>query len=392
MGFKLKKSYIKALLIALCLFLVLSVILTAQHRHDAAAINYDKLAAKSQPCAELPPSVSAMKALSGMSLDEKVWQMLFVFPQDVSGEFSSSDSELWHKSQAQYPAGGFVIGSENMQSAAELHAMLACISETAQTSPLIGVDEEGGRVARLAYTLGVTTDFLPMFDYKEGGKRTAHENAFTIGTELSVFGFNLNFAPVADVWTNPKNTVIARRAYSDDAAQAAELVSAAVQGFSDAGIISVLKHFPGHGDTAQDSHFAKAYSDKTLAEIRVCELLPFAAGIEAGAGMVMIGHITLSEISGDKPATISPEIISGLLRGEMAYKGVVITDSMKMDAITDLEENEACILAIKAGADIILGAENPKAVAEAIKAEISAARINASVYRILRLKYEHGII
>lgn len=334
---------------------------------------------------------AAQERLESMSIEEKVWQMLFVFPEDICGEYCSGDRELWAASLASRPAGGIVFVSDNMPSETELRDMLSAIESTG-SGAFLGLDEEGGSVARLSYTLGVTTDFEPMYEYREGGAITAYENARTIALDIASFGFNMDFAPVADVWTNSENTVIGRRAYSSEPAEAAHLVAAAVQGFHAGGVISVLKHFPGHGDTAEDSHFALAHSGKTLAELRECEFLPFISGIGAGADAVMIGHIIVDEIEPDTPATLSHEIVSGLLRGELGFEGVIMTDAFTMSGIGDTPEAEAAVQAVEAGCDIILAPAEPDAVVQAIIENVSAERIDESVLRILELKYGYGIM
>ena len=335
----------------------------------------------------------AMQLLSSMTPEQRVWQMLYVFPQAVSGSNTDADAELWAEKMAERPAGGFVINSENMASAEQLRALTASIKSSADICPFIGVDEEGGQVARLAFTLGVTTDFKAMYTYREGGEAEARANAAVIGGDIASFGFNQDFAPVADVWTNEKNTVIGKRAYSDDPDEAAALVSAAVEGFKSQNIITTLKHFPGHGDTEGDSHYAAVHSAKTLDELRQCEFKPFVSGIAAGAGMVMTGHITLDEIDPGVPATLSEKVVTDLLRGELGWDGVVITDSFIMAAIAqNYDETDAAVMAVNAGCDIILGPGDPDAVAAALLERVDPARIDESVLRILILKLESGLI
>ena len=351
--------------------------------------------------AEAPPTPApeptaeelAQEILAGMTLEEKVWQMMYVFPQDVTGSYTCTDLEQWADALALRGAGGFVISTENMESAETLKAMLACLPHAADITPFIGVDEEGGKVERLAYTLGATTSLKPMYTYKDEGAGTAYANAKTLAGDIAAFGFNQDFAPVADVWTNEENTVIGQRAYSDDPEQAAELVAAAVRGFTDGGVIATLKHFPGHGDTAEDSHYGSAVSQKALEELRTCEFLPFLSGIEAGAGMVMVGHISLPQVDGDTPATLSKVLVTDVLRGELGFEGVVISDSFTMAAISGrYSQREAAVLAIQAGCDMILGSDDPDGVVQAIMEEIPEQRIDESVFRILLLKLESGIL
>lgn len=334
----------------------------------------------------------AREIMSGMSPEEMVWQMIMVYPEQLLGHSFSDDPEEWDTALENIPAGGIFFASANMPSAEGLKEMLSVIKAEADTVPFLALDEEGGSVARLSYTLGVTTDFLPMYEYREEGPLRAYANALTIALDIGSFGFNVNFAPVADVWTNPDNTVIGKRAYSDDAAEAAELVAAAVEGHRYGGMISTLKHFPGHGDTIQDSHKEAAISDKSLEELEKCEFLPFAAGIEAGAGMVMLGHITLTEIDPFMPATLSPIVVKDLLREQLGFDGVIITDAFAMEALGGFDNTQAALMAVEAGCDIILCPLDPQAVADIILENISSRRIEQSVLRILMLKIEYGII
>ena len=218
-----------------------------------------------------------------------------------------------------------------------------------------------------------------------------------IASDLISFGFNLDLAPVADVWSNPDNTVIGDRAYSTDFALAADLVAAAVEGFHAGGAACTLKHFPGHGDTSADSHYGAVYVDKSLDELRTQELLPFRSGIQAGADMVMMGHLILSDID-SAPAPFSHEIVTGLLREELGFDGVVITDSLEMSAVSDyFTSGEIAVKCIQAGVDLLLcPADLDQAVTaltDAVESgEISEERINESVLRILELKLRQGIL
>ena len=199
------------------------------------------------------------------------------------------------------------------------------------------------------------------------------------------------------MWSNPDNTVIGDRAYSDDFAQAAELVAAAVEGFHTGGAACTLKHFPGHGNTSADSHYGAVYVERTLEELRENELLPFQSGIDAGADVVMIGHLIVSDIDSE-PAPFSYRIVTGLLREEMGFTGVVMTDGLQMQAMTDhYSSAEIARKAVKAGVDLLLCPldleEAVTALEDAVETgEITQARIDESVLRILELKLRQGIL
>ncbi len=349
---------------------------------------------RAEDAAEAALEAAAERILAGMTREEKAWQLLILFPQQITGSPSTGNGTLWASGFAARSAGGVVFDGENITSEAELKGMLAAAASTGKIAPLLCVDEEGGAVSRVSYALGVTTAFKAMFTYRGGGEKTARDNACTIGSEIAAFGFNVDFAPVADVWTNPENSVIGRRAYSDDPREAAMLVSAAVNGFHDGGVACVLKHFPGHGDTTEDSHAGTAFCNRSRTELEQCELLPFAAGIAAGADMVMVGHITVPALDPDQPATLSHAVVTDLLRGDIGFDGVVITDAMRMGALSAAcpDAAEAAVRAVKAGCDLLLAPDDPDAAVRMLLDELDEARLDESVRRILMLKLRRGII
>lgn len=335
--------------------------------------------------------------LENMSTREKVCQLFMVFPSQVTGVSPVTKAgDLTRQGLENYPVGGFIYDKTNMVSREQVTEMLTTVQTYSKIPLILTCDEEGGRVNRLMSTVG-TTYIESMMNYRDQGPEKAAENAETIAGDLVSCGFNTDLAPVADVWSNPENKVIGDRAYSDDFAQAATLVAAAVEGFHAGGVACTLKHFPGHGDTAADSHTGAAYVTKTLDELRGGELLSFQAGIDAGADMVMIGHLTVTDIE-DVPALFSYRIVTKLLREEMGFNGVIITDSLQMKAVTDsYGSGQAAVLAVQAGVDILLC---PADLEEAVGALLDAVetgvipegRLNESVLRILRLKEEIGIL
>ena len=226
--------------------------------------------------------------------------------------------------------------------------------------------------------------------YSDEGPEKAISTAEIIAGDLRAHGLNGDLAPVADVWSNPDNPVIRTRAYSDDFDQASELVAAAVEGFHAGGVLCTLKHFPGHGDTASDSHYGAAYVTKSREELQEGELKPFRAGIEAGADMVMIGHLTVPALD-EAPAPFSYAIVTELLRQELGFTGVIITDALEMGALGDYTSGETAVLAMQAGVDLLLCPGDPAAALQALRdavaeGAIPQARIDESVLRILRMK------
>lgn len=349
------------------------------------------------------------QALRKMTVHEKVCQMMISYPYTMpvigpdgkatSEKLSATETgEALRKSLEAYPVGGILYAAASMQSHSQLTDLVSTAQSYSKIPMLITVDEEGGRVARIGKTLGYTRG--PILDamgtYADQGTQVAHDNAEFLALNISDHGFNLDFAPVADTDSNPANPVIGTRAYSKDFDQAAELVGAAVQGFHDGGVACCLKHFPGHGDTSSDTHAGTVYVYKSIQEIRENELKPFQAGIDAGADTVMIAHITIEDIG--VPCLFSKEIITDLLRNEMNFQGVVISDGLSMKAITDnYTPEETAYKAIAAGCDMFCCIDQMPRVIEYLEKEIEAGniseeRIDESVRRILTLKYNRGIL
>ena len=344
--------------------------------------------------------------LSKMTLREKVGQMFFVRMETLDttihwnayAELQENPilevTQTMRKVNENYPVGGLILYAWNIENETQLSKLISQI-RALNGSPLLCIDEEGGRVARIANN--------PNFDVKKyesmaaigatGDPKNAYECGNTIGTYLKRYGFDIDFAPVADVNTNPENIIIGPRAFSDKPEVAAPMVTNYLQGLKDAGITGCIKHFPGHGDTKADTHFGYASTQKTWSEMLDCEMVTFKAGIQWGCQMIMTAHIGAPKVTGsDIPSTMSPIILQDKLRGELGYQNIIITDGMEMGAITQQYSSaEAALGSIQAGVDIVLGPKNLveafDAVIDAVnKGVISEERINQSVRRILKLK------
>lgn len=342
----------------------------------------------------------AQELLDSMTLEEKVYQLFIVTPRALTGFYGVDIAgPATQEALQNYPVGGIIYFSENIYNEGQISDMIRLSQEYARYPLFIGVDEEGGRVSRLS-SIGVTDTLEPMATYgAQGDTARVREIGQTLGTQLGSVGFNIDFAPVADVVTNPNNTEIGDRSFSSDPQVAADMVAAMVEGLQSSGTISCLKHFPGHGSTEADSHEGLSVTSRTLEELRQTELIPFLAGIDAGAEMVMISHMSAPAITGDNtPCDLSPVIVTDLLREEMGFTGVVVTDSHEMGAITNYYGcGEAAVKAIAAGCDIVLMPYNlDEAVGAVLTAiengELTEARIDESVLRILTLKYRYGIV
>lgn len=339
---------------------------------------------------------AAQALLDGMTTHEKICQLLIVQPEVLTGgsTVTGMTDEL-AAALREYPVGGVLLSAGNMTSGEQLAALTGALADGCKTAPLISVDEEGGRVARLMNTVG-TTKLGSMYSYRAQGTQGAHDNAQTIARDIAAYGFNTDFAPVADVWTNKRSNAIGDRAYSDDYDEAAELVAAAVKGFHDGGVICCLKHFPGHGSTKTDSHDGAATVDKTLPQLRQEDLKPFMSGIAAGADMVMVGHLTVPTMD-DAPASLSHKIVTNLLRYDLGFRGVIVTDGLQMQALAQYTDGEKAVLALAAGNDMLLEISDvPGTVAAIEKAladgTLTQAALDQSVLRILQLKLAHGVV
>lgn len=333
--------------------------------------------------------------IAGMTLEQKVAGLFFVTPEQLTGVGQAVQAgEGTKEALAKYPVGGLIYFSQNIQSEEQIKEMLSNTASYSMFPLFFGVDEEGGRVARLADALKLD-NVGPMGEIGAAGDEQAAMEAYgTIGGYLSSYGFNVDFAPVADVLTNADNTAVGDRAFSSDAETAGRMVAASVAGLQQTGVSACVKHFPGHGDTAADSHTGAAQTDRTKAEMEAEEFVPFRAGIEAGTDMVMVGHISAPELTGGDslPSSLSESVITGVLRSELGYDGIVITDAMNMGAVTEYYEPDvAAIMALKAGADMVLMPEDFVQAYEGVLAAvqdgtISQERVDDSLRRIYRVK------
>ncbi len=330
--------------------------------------------------------------LEGMTLREKVGQMFIVRPEALGGNHTEYDENMALAIE-EYPVGGVVLFGQNLDTP---DVLTEFTNQLSKHGLFIAIDEEGGTVSRIANSDNFKVESFHSMGNIEG-ENAAHYVGKTIGTYLKKYGVNLDFAPVSDVNSNPDNPVIGKRAFSDDPQIVSKMVSNALDGFHEAGIMATIKHFPGHGDTNADTHTGYVRLDKSWNELKECELIPFADNLSK-TDMVMASHITLPQVTSDNlPASLSGEIITDKLRNEMGYDGVIITDSMEMGAITRAYGAESAAMAVKAGCDIVLMplylAESFEAVVNAVEnGEISEDQINQSVLRILELKDKYGLL
>ncbi|MFS0689202.1 beta-N-acetylhexosaminidase [Sporosarcina sp. 179-K 8C2 HS] len=333
--------------------------------------------------------------MENMTLEEKVGQLLI-----VGMEGKTYGDQLDHLIRL-YHVGGIILLGKNVSYPAGIVKLLN-ESKKANSSykiPLfVSVDEEGGRVSRLPSSMKK----LPTAEYlgRTGDERLVYETGVYLAELLHAFGYNMNYAPVLDVHSNPKNPVIGDRSFSSNPEEVANLSMAMMKGMTDNGIISVVKHFPGHGDTHVDSHLSLPVIEKTLEELYRTELIPFQRAIDEHADMIMVAHIMFPKLDDEYPSSLSKKIITGLLRKELHYEGVVITDDLTMGAIVnEFTVPEAAVQSFIAGSDLLLIAGDYEAQVDTFNAlmnavqagTISENRIDESVRRILELKERYQL-
>lgn len=349
-----------------------------------------------------PSEKMIQEMMADMTLEEKVGQMFFLaYRKNADGDKVQKMDDTLEEILSTYRPGGFALFTDNLDSIEQTVSFIEALQAGSKIPMFISVDEEGGIVSRLnkapklhstvmpeAYTIGLTK--RPEYAYAA---------ARAIASEILSLGFNMDFAPVADIYSNPANKVIGKRAYGTEPELVSGMVSQAVAGFIDGQVIPVLKHFPGHGDTLEDTHTGAALVEHDLERLTSFELLPFQEGIAAGADAVMIAHILLPNLMEEPvPATLSKEVVTGLLREKLKFDGVVITDAMEMSAVSAYyDDDEAAVMAVLAGVDMILMPQSTEKAYRAILAavkdgQISEERIDESVYRILRMKAKYGIL
>lgn len=341
----------------------------------------------------------AAQIVSGMTLEEKVAQMFFITPEALTGYGQVTVAgDATNEAYQKYPVGGLIYNSQNLVDIDQTKTMMAKMQQYADSRislpVFLGVDEEGGSVTRIASNEAYGfTNVDNMSDIgATGDTQNAYQAGVTIGTYLSDLGFNLDFAPVADVLT-VSDSVIGNRSFGTDSELVASMALSELQGLESMGIQGVVKHFPGHGGVSGDSHSGAVSTDKSLEELFASELVPFQRAIDGGAQFLMVGHIAAPNVTGDDtPASLSKVMITDVLRTQMGYQGVVITDAMNMTAITaNHAADEAAVLAVNAGADMILMPEDfGKAYNGVIDAvnngTIEEYRINEAVVRIVKAK------
>lgn len=340
--------------------------------------------------------------MTDMTLEQKIGQLFIVNLEDVNNGLATTVfTEDIKKNINKYNVGGIILFQNNIKDREQLKLLTNNIQNNSNIPLFISVDEEGGIVSRLSDIASMkVTKFENMADI---GEKEDYNRAYivgdTIGKEINELGFNLDFAPVADVITNPNNTEIGRRSFGSDPEIVANMVKEVVKGLQENNVSATLKHFPGHGGSEENSHNEFSYTPQTLEGMRKTEFLPFISGIEEDVDFIMISHISAPNVTGDNtPSSLSKTIITDLLRKELGYENIVTTDALNMKAISNYySPKDAAIKAINAGADVLLMTPDFKNVYDHVlesvqNGTISEERINESVERILKVKIKRNIV
>ncbi|SHD77665.1 beta-N-acetylhexosaminidase [Schnuerera ultunensis] len=361
-----------------------------QHKDNAM-----KKERKIEPTEKLETKNNIQEKIDSMTLDEKIGQLMIV---GINGyTIDDHTKEIIEK----FHIGGFTLFKYNISEENQTLELLNSLKKANSTNPIplfLSVDEEGGRVSRLP------NSFLKLPAARKIGEINDRDISFEygkiIGKRLKSLGFNMNFGPVLDINSNPKNPVIGDRAFGSTIETVIENGIQVMKGTRSENIIPVTKHFPGHGDTDMDSHIDLPVINKDIKELEELELAPFIEGIRQGVDGIMVGHILFPELDNKYPATLSKEILTKLLREKLSYKGVIISDDMTMGTIIkNYNIEEAAVKFLKAGGDLLLichGYENQIKIINRIKEEvnngtISEEELDEKIYRILQLKEKYKI-
>lgn len=335
-----------------------------------------------------------MAGIEVMPLEDKVAGLFVVQPEAITGVSTAIRAgEGTKEALSKYAVGGLVYFTKNMDSKEQLTEMLDNTRLYTNYPLFLAVDEEGGSVSRLAEAGLVDKVDSAASVAQTGDVNNAYQAGAAIGAYLAEYGFNLNFAPVADI-ASAENSVLKDRVYGSEADSAAPFVTSMLQGLQEQNVTGCLKHFPGIGSSVEDTHDGMASTERSLEDFRANEFTVFQAGIDSGAQMVMMSHISAPALTGDNtPCSLSKTVVTDMLRGELGFDGVIITDAMNMGAITEYYESDvAAVMALRAGCDMILMPEDfEKAYQGVLQAvqdgTISEDRINDSLKRIYRIKY-----
>ena len=375
-----------------------------EEAHKEEALGEDTSEEEQLPeIAPSPKKARCKELLDQMSLEQKVGQLFVVRVESSAGIMLGTNgakgvytrlSDAMKEFLAEYPPGGYALFADNISNPQQLEALVEELKDSVPVEPILCIDEEGGQVSRLGsnYSFDVERIGNMAGIGSTGDTRKARDAGRTIGSYLKKYGFTLDLAPVSDVNSNPANVVIGNRSFGSDPYLVSDMVDAFLDGLHEEGVGGCLKHFPGHGDTKGDTHKGTVKVEKTWDELKDCELIPFEQNLDK-ADAVMAAHIMLPNVTTDGlPASLSKELITDRLRGELGFDGLVITDALAMGAVVnDYGSADAAVLAVEAGVDLLLMPRDYEtaynAVLDAVNSgRISEERLDESVMRILMFK------
>ena len=325
--------------------------------------------------------------MSKMNLEQKIAQMLILY--------STSDtvSDDFKNTLKIYNPGGFILMKENITTFDKTKKFVDDLQKNSDIPMIISIDQEGGNVQRLLELKDVKPTNIPYMYYlgQTNDTNLAYEVGKLMAEELRTIGVNVDYAPVLDIYSNKDNKVIGKRSFGTTPEQVTNMALSYAKGLEENGVIATYKHFPGHGDTSVDSHYNLPVITKSYDELKNFELIPFKKAIESDAKIIMIGHLNFTNITSDGvPSSLSEKIITDILKKDLGYKGLVITDALNMGALTKkYTDEEIYTKTINAGVDLLLMPNGSKKAIEYIKKNISEERINKSVEKILKFKYTY---
>lgn len=341
-----------------------------------------------------------------LTLEEKVGQLFYVTVGNLEqpvGEGSNTQmavDDTIRQTITQYHPGGVILMGDNLESDEQVQTLNWELQEASEIPLFIGVDEEGGTVSRLGGTPGITTTNVGSMAAigQTGDTNQAYRTGTYLGSELKRLGFNMDFAPVADVLTNAGNYEIGSRSFGSDPELVSDMVTAEIGGLQSENISAVVKHFPGHGGVIGNSHKSLQYVEAAQEELEGTMLPPFRAAAQSDVDAVLVSHLVLDNVDANTPSSLSEAVVQGMLRTELNYQGVVITDSFQMGSITEnYTQAEAAVRAIQAGDDMILMPLDYDAcyqgVLQAVQdGQLTEEQIDLACRRVLQTKIKRGIL
>lgn len=402
----------KRICVALCWILALVTLLSGCGRAETdGEVQEDSVSivnADPETLDDITMESLVAELLGNMSLEQKIGQLFIVNTDSLDFNAETAMTKKMRKNIQKYQPGGVIFFSFNFdtdgtvkQNRRKIRKFIRKMQKASEIPMFISVDEEGGTVSRVANTEALGTTKLPTMAEigATGDAAQAYQAGSTTGSEIEELGFNLDFAPVADINTNEDNTEIGNRSFGSDPQLVSDMVREAVRGLQESGVSATLKHFPGQGNTGDDTHRGFVNLDATIDRLRDVEFQPFQAGIEEGADFVMMSHVAVRDITqNEEPASLSTLMVSDILREELQFDHVIITDAMNMKIITKFyDAGEAAVMAVQAGNDMVLMPDDfeeaYEAVYEAVKdGTLTERQIDQAVSRILTVKIRRGIL